>query len=185
MLSLTLFSACAQPDGNGDHKNTVQKTVTIQGKSPTDYYNQFLYKGSKDCGNKDYFKYLASMTLSLQDLINNHEARAFLYIYLNADGSFTADYDEDEILEHLGEGRIRTKPISRQIIEGQWSVTADGEIILGELGRGRSLIYNERPAIDLELGSFFADKGVRYRDVVLRSVFSTHGKRSDKQCGRF
>lgn len=182
ILSLTLFAACAQPEG--DNKNTTKKTVIIQGKSPTDYYNQFLYKDSKDCGHKDSFKYIASENISLRELVNDHEARALLYIYLEADGSFSADYDVDEIVERYGEGRIGLREVSRQTIYGRWSVNADGEILLGELGRGRSLIYNDRPSIDLELGSFFADKDIRYRDVILRNVLSTHGKRSDKNCGR-
>lgn len=186
ILSLTLFSACAQPDGNNKNtvKNTVKKTVKIQGMSPTDYYNQFLYKGSKDCGNKDYFRYINSHNITVLDLYNDHEIRAQIYIYLNPDGTFSADYEEDEVLEHLGEGRISTKPIQRQTIYDRWSVTEDGEILLGKLGRGRSLIYNERPAIELEYGSFFADKGVRYKDGILRNVFSSAGMRSDKRCGR-
>ncbi|MNK89487.1 hypothetical protein D3C87_1094980 [compost metagenome] len=182
MLSLTLLAACAQSDG--DSKNTVKKTVKIQGMLPADYYNQFLYKGSKDCGNKDYFKYINSDSIALLDRYNDHEIHAELYIYLNPDGTFSADYEESEILARLDESRISTKPIQHQTIYDRWSVTEDGEILLGRLGRGRSLIYNERPAIELEYGSFFADKSVRYKDVILRNVSSSAGMRADKRCGR-
>lgn len=185
MLSLTFFAACAGSNGDGGSApNTVQRTVTIQGKSPQEYYKQFLYHESTDCGQKDSFKFLSSLSISLFDLENGHEAQAELYVYLEADGSFYAEYEEDEIVQRYSNGSYATKPLLEEVINGRWSIDENGAILLGVLGRGTGLKYNNSETIDLTLGSYFADKRVRYRSVVLVKVSSFSGKRTDELCGR-
>lgn len=188
MLSLTVLAACS-PSGDGgingiggSDSDKTKKTVMIQGMTPTDYYNQFLFKDSTDCGRSDSYKFLSSWSISLVDRVNGHETVGNLYLFLNADGTYYAEYKSDEIVEVSQEGAYWSRRILRETIQGKWSVTEDGEIILGQLGRGKSLIYNDMPAIDLALGGYFADKGIRYNSLVLTMATANHGKRNNPRC---
>jgi hypothetical protein len=188
MLSLTFLAACSPGGGpgtgGGANSNNTQKTVTIQGKTPTEYYNQFLFVDSKDCGIDDWYRYPSVWNISLLDKVNGHDTAGTLRVYLYKNGTFFAEYDSDEHTPGPSPGIVQTSPVLRETVSDRWSVTEDGEILLGALGRGTSLIYNDMPAINLVLGSFFADKGVRYSDVVLTMNYSSHGKRNNPSCPR-
>lgn len=186
MLALTFLAACS-PSGDfggptgSSPENEVKKTVTIQGMTPAEYYNQFLYEDSYDCGNKQMYRLLGNWNISLNKQVNDHEVQGSLRVFLYPDGTFAAEYDEDELGEPGTIGRKIT-PVTRETVNDRWSITEDGEIILGVLGRGTSLMYNNGPGINFKFGSFFADKTIRYSDIVLFRISSTHGKRNNPRC---
>lgn len=194
MLSLALFTACAEPSNSTDPDKSAESEIDetpsspaiIQGMPAVDFYNQFLYKESRNCGGvfEDPTEYISSDTIEFLTVVDGRKTEGTLHVYLEARGKYSADYYEYSFSQIPAGGNKYVYKLAHKMIQGKWSITADGDILLGDLGRGQPSRYNGDPSIDLKLGKFFENKETRSLDIVLKMTISNMRKSSDKQCGR-
>ncbi|WP_413942700.1 hypothetical protein [Bdellovibrio sp. HCB-162] len=150
-LLLTL-SACAP--GGGGSSNTHTKSVIINGKTPREYYNQFLYKTSGECSKGTlYHHFVHSKDIVLGKTESGNPILGELYVFLIDENNFSADLLEKEVLSYEENGYSYREHAFKSL-KGRYEINDNGDILLEGLGSGRALKYNKSPAIDFAFSSY-------------------------------
>ena len=161
-LGLSLILA-----GCSASSNSESKSVLIGDKTPTEYYDQFIFEKNED-GTYRLMKMDGSMRVRLNE---DGSRRAELSVkFFKSPNHFQALYEE-------GDFRVTSfgsdfSNITAREFEGTW-LLEDSDIILSGLGRGVPLTLNDRPAIVVKLSSDIISAGVSKRAFTLQIVKST------------
>lgn len=173
MFLVMALAGCARgSEGNG--KNTSeQRTVTVNGEKPEDYYNRFLYRTSGYCHDHSiYFQYLSSMGLVLDDSLDGKPMRAELEVFLNKDRTYQANYEERKV-RYFTENGYGYDIVFRKQISSTWNISENGQLVLNGIGVGSALKYNDRPAVMLTASVDIHQSGLKGQNIVLAMVYTS------------
>lgn len=184
IVAALFLSACGS-SSNADSENQTTKTVTINGMSPADFYKQFYYWAEGDCrkmpNTSIYFHFQTNEGVYLEK-INGHDVKVELALYMLANGTYAADYEEQEIYQYIDSG-YEFLPIVRKRIEGTWEIDGNGRLLLHGLGVAMGIQYNKRPAMTLVYERDLNLPALKGKTDLLRRVSSTHGREyQDEYC---
>ena len=184
IIAALFLSACGS-SSNADSPNQSTKTVTINGMSPADFYKQFYYWAEGDCSKMPntsiYFHFQANEGVYL-DKINGHDVRVDLNLYMLSNGTYAADYEEQEIYRYIDSG-YEFLPIIKKRINGTWSISEDGLLLLNGLGVAKGILYNKFPALTLIYEKDLNLPTLKGKNDLLRRVNSSHGREyQDEYC---
>ncbi len=178
-LALTALVGCG---GNGSGSmSQSNKTITIQDMSPEAYYAQFIYKET-DCDKDPYFHYLSTDSVMIGKSARNRDIRVQASIFLRANHTYTAAYEEHEVYQYIDHGYSYDITLAKPL-SGNWQVVED-KIEIEGLGVGTSIIYNGAPRIELVFSKNINTVGLVGQRTLIRRVSSTAGERSHNEvCG--
>lgn len=188
LLGMSLMACQKSDSGSGsssgsENGTTHSKTVTINGMSPKEYYDQFLYRVEGDCSHYNhnfYYRYFHLLTsdFNLGTLENGHDLKGETRLFLNNDGTYQAYYEELEIYKYIPDG-YEIQKYHEQELSGHWQVTEDGIIIIEGLGTGTALTYNDHPAIDFTYNTDIHSPGLKGKNSLMIKTSSNVGKKQD------
>lgn len=183
LLSLFVLSACGS-GGSGSGKTThgipddeensggktITNTVTINGKSPHHYYNQFLYRKSGTCRKGDLnFHYLVSYSIMLEAKPDGQpKIAAEIDIAITNDDTYYYKYEERDVVTSEGLNRYTFNVSHRDEGFGKYKISEDGKIVFDKWGIGSALTYNERDAL---LFQFTNEERTNLRDQEALMIF--------------
>lgn len=160
------------------------KSIQVQGKSPADYFNQFLYRVEGSCENpgKIRFRYLSSEDVSHGHLPNGNPVITQVRVYLRADQSFSADYVENEVLEYIPNG-YASRTLLEKKLKGSWRID-DERIVLEGVGNGTGVKFNGKDAVLFVFDHNISRQGLKGKVTFLRFPIGTSGEQSiNEYCG--
>lgn len=201
LLSMTL-AACARSGDSGprqspspaanqntsspseDSSGTTQSTVTVNGMSPKDYFDQFIYqkKGSCNSDSGVYFQSLSTFhdhILLPEKAANGRIQVGQIALYLQKDGTYVFDYDE--WVHSPKEWNSSSYDLIRATRRlGNWKVTPQGTLAIEGIGSGTALKINESPGVLFTMDTDLMSKGVAGQTVTMVRVFSSNGMNSEE-----
>lgn len=136
------------PEQQETGNNTDTVKVTIHGKTPREFYDQFLFKTSGWCPNNLWFHFQVNNDALTLKKIENSETRlrATFKVALIDESTFYYVYEEDEVTPTSDTGAM-SKSVYREENYDKYEITAEGNIKLGDLGVGKGIMYNKNPAM--------------------------------------
>lgn len=139
----------------------------INGKTPEDYYNQFLYRQEGK-----YYRFLVSSTVALT---SNREKFVSLDVFLMNDHTYTAKYEE--LKKDSDSGSITSYSSTyEKSLRGTWRVDDMSLKLSGDLsGTGNGLNYNNAEAVVFKADSDIHTPGLAQTQLILIFGSSTKG----------
>lgn len=169
----------SSPSGGGGSTGN----VTVNGMSPKDYFDQFLYQKKGECGKENGIYYEFASTyfdhiLLPEKFENGRDQIAEIALILLKDGSCMFDYDEwVHAPNEWNESTYSLQRATRRICK--WQVHPEGYLEIEEIGTATALKINDKPGMMFTLGVDIISKGVAGKQVTLTKVYSTSGKMNE------
>lgn len=169
VLALSLLSGCGQ--SSGDSFGTKNESDAINGVAARQFYEGFLYR--YDSSRPLPYRYLSSSTSKLKELGNGQNLYFNMAVFLHADGSFVLDYAES--VGTISGGIISTTQVFQKRMTGKWTVEKN-RLVLGEVGIGMGLQYNDENAVDFSFSQYFNEPTLLEKVALLNYVSSSQGE---------
>lgn len=177
ILTAVAFIGCARPSHRSTSPTPVNKSVTINGDRPEDYYTQFYYRVIGKCDDEYIsFQYLDSLDIPLEKSSDNKPRRAKLRVYLKPDHTFNADYEERKIGKYVSGGYIYDVTYEKSF-SSTWDINPQGELVLNGIGVALALQYNDSDALLLKGGQNAVQSGIKGGHIILRVAYVTFDKK--------
>ncbi len=169
----TIFSMvnCAKDSSPGaGATDTNKKTISINGKSPQEYYSQFIYKITGECqqGNSnEYFVTSGDIKIGKQN--NSMPIYAELEIRMFADYTYKAKYIEKRVDKFIDNG-YSYDITGVKDFQSKWSINNDGLLILEDIGVATALEYNGSPSFNLVFNKNQLSEGLNENSSMVRKI---------------
>jgi hypothetical protein len=166
------LSAC------GHHSESHSATTTtydVNGMKPEDYFRQFLYRQTGQCGTiHEVHRYAKSETFKIGVNSAGKDALASLSIILKDDGTYRAFYQEIIVSSYFSDGSgYYWGPQREKVVSGLWGIYGD-RLALSALGQATALQYNGRPAMQLVPESDIFSAGLKGRVLLIRLIDASY-----------
>jgi hypothetical protein len=162
--ALLALSACGK---GGDSSSSTSTTYEVNGKQPADYFRQFLYRETGECGTiHEYHHYPKSEAEKIGVNRNGKDVLASLSLLMQDDGTFSAFYQEITVRSYFDSGYYWESHQER-VVSGRWSI--DGvNLVLSSLGVASALDYNGHAAMQLRVDADLLSPGLKGQMLTLR-----------------
>ncbi len=144
-------SSAPAPDSSPEN-GQMSSSYSINGRDPTSYYEQFIYKQSTktDKGiTYPVYSYLRSETFTLEGETKADDRKcAFFKLAMFKDRTFKLKYFEEFCIQS-SERPETWDPVYEDLVSGQWSIDKM-DLILGDFARATGLRYNEEEALTIK-----------------------------------
>lgn len=160
-------------------------TVTVNGLSPTDYFNQFIYQKKGECGSENgvYYEYASTHfdhILLPEKFENGRDQIAEIALMLMKDGTCVFDYDEwVHAPNEWSESTYSLQRATRRLCT--WKIHSEGYLEIEGIGTATALKVNEKPGMMFKLNIDVISKGVAGQQVTFTKVYSTSGKLNEPE----
>jgi hypothetical protein len=164
LVILSIFSACGR---SGDSKSTSSASYEVNGKKPDDYFRQFIYRETGECGTIHELHHYPKWDSSKIGVnAAGNDVLANLSLLLKDDGTYSAQYQEIFVRRYFSSGYTWDSH-QEKIVIGRWSMEG-ANLVLSSLGTASALEYNGQDAIQLRMGVDLISPGMRDQVIVLR-----------------
>lgn len=177
---MMFLSACSSRAASDAANENHTSKVMIEGKESNDYYNQFLARTDGSCAKGSvWFRFLSIDSVLLSKNSSGNDIRAELRIFMSADHTYRAIYQEQEVFEYTELG-YKYQILEDKKLAGRWSVESD-HIMFEGIGAGSALTYNEKPTIALDFTHDIRTAGLNGKSTLAHYVVSSAGEESYNQ----
>ena len=165
-----LASGCG---GSNESHSTTTTTYQVNGKTPEEYFRQFLYRETGACGTiHEAHHFAKSETVKIGVNPVGKDVLATLSIIMRDDGTYAAFYQEVVVLRYFDNGYYWDSHQER-IVRGNWKVNG-AQLVLSGIGTASALQYNGVPAMQLQVANNILSNGFKGRDLLIRRVEASY-----------
>lgn len=170
MIGMALLaSGC----GGSNESHSTTTTYQVNGKTPEEYFRQFLYRETGTCGTiREAHHFAKSETVKIGVNPVGKDVLATLSIIMREDGTYAGFYQEVVVLRYFDNGYYWDSHQER-IIHGNWMVSG-AQLVLSGIGTASALQYNGAPAMQLQVASNILSNGLKGRDLLIRRVEASY-----------
>lgn len=160
-----------------------KEQLQIYGKTPEDYFSQFISKVEGTCNKNIKFQYLSVANFLIGKLENGHDLKAKVDIFLHEDKTFSLKYREMDFFDNT-EGIINYSITFEKTISGIWTIEND-KLLIGDFAVGNGLVIDKKSVLFLTFKKNINSDGVVGKSDIAMLISSANGEEtSESYCKR-
>lgn len=164
LMATFLLAACGK---GGDSQSSATSSYEVNGKQPSDYFRQFLYQETGECGTiHEYHHYAKSADFKIGANGAGKDILASISLLMKGDGTYSAFYQEIVVRNYFSTGYVWDSH-QEKIVSGRWTVES-ANLKLSSLGTASAINYNGHDALELRVDVDLLSPGLQGQVLTLR-----------------